>query len=111
VFSLQHHAFIMNKLFYVLHLLPLRKDFAVTMTDDERSVMLQHIEYWKQLMQQGKVYAFGPVMHPDGVYGLGIVSVENEEELKRILDADPAGKINRYEFFPMKAVVPGLKPD
>jgi uncharacterized protein len=99
----------MSKRFYVLHLLPARKDFAATMTDDERSVMLQHIEYWKHLMQQGKVYAFGPVMHPDGVYGLGIVSVEDEEELKKIIDADPAGKINRYEFFPMRAVVPELK--
>ncbi len=81
------------------------------MTDDERSIILQHIEYWKQLMQQGKVYAFGPVMHPDGVYGLGIVSVESEEELKGIIDADPAGKINRNEFFPMIDIVPELKPD
>jgi hypothetical protein len=61
--------------------------------------MLQHTACWKQLRQQGKAYAFGSVTHPDGVYKLGIVSVENEEELKRIPDADPAGKINRCEFF------------
>lgn len=50
-------------------------------------------------------------MHPDGVYGLGIVSVEDEEELKRTIAADPAGKINRYEYFSIRAVVPELKLD
>jgi hypothetical protein len=101
----------MDKQFYVLHLLPSRKDFAATMTDEERSIMLQHIEYWRHFLQQGKVYAYGPVMHPDGVYGLGIVAVDDEAELKQMIDNDPAGKINRYEFFPMKAVVPELKLD
>jgi uncharacterized protein YciI len=92
--------------YFLLHLLPTRQDFAMTMTEEERSIMGSHILYWNQLMNQGKVYAFGPVMDPKGIYGLGIVAVENEEELKKIIDLDPASKINRYEYFPMKANVP-----
>jgi len=98
----------MEKLFYVLHLLPSRPDFAMTMSPEERAIMVSHIGYWTDLMNQGKVYAFGPVMDPKGIYGLGIVSVDNEEELKTFIENDPAGKINRYEFFPMKAVVPRI---
>lgn len=96
----------MEKQFYAVYLRPLRPDFATTMTDKEREIMMQHVGYWTQLLNQGKVYAFGPVMDPKEIYGLGVVAVENEQELKDIIANDPAGKINRYEYFPMKAVVP-----
>ena len=96
----------MEKKYFVLHLLPSRPDFAQTMTDDERVVMMKHIGYWTDLMNKGKVLAFGPVLDPKEVYGLGIVSVDSEEEVKEFIANDPAGKINRYEYFPMKAVVP-----
>ena len=98
----------MEKQFYAVYLNPVRPDFASTMSETERAVMLEHIAYWKEIMNQGKVYAFGPVMDPKEVYGLGVVAVENEEELKSIIAKDPAGTINKYEYFPMKAVVPEL---
>jgi uncharacterized protein len=98
----------MNRQFYVLHLLPSRPDFAMTMTDEERAIMEQHVAFWTELLKQGKVYAFGPVMDPTGIYGLGVVGVDNEQELKNMIENDPAGKINKYEYFPMKAVVPNI---
>jgi uncharacterized protein len=98
----------MEKQFYAVYLNPSRPDFSTTMTADERSIMLQHVAYWTEKMKQGKVYAFGPVIDPKEIYGLGIVSVESEQELKDIIANDPAGKINRYEYFPMKAVVPNI---
>jgi hypothetical protein len=52
------------------------------------------------------VLVFGPVLDPNQVYGLGIVAVEDEEDVKNLIANDPATKINRYEYFPMKAVVP-----
>jgi len=52
------------------------------------------------------VLAFGPVIDPDEVYGLGIISVDNEQEVKDFIANDPAAKINRYEYFPMRAIVP-----
>ena len=98
----------MEKQFYAVYLKPLRPDFAITLTDDERSIMMQHVGYWTDLLNKGKVYAFGPVMDPKEIYGLGVVTVETEQELKDIIANDPAGKINRYEYFPMKAVVPNI---
>jgi hypothetical protein len=45
------------------------------------------------------------------IYGLGIVVVENEQELKDFIANDPAGKISKYEYFPMNAVVPNILID
>jgi uncharacterized protein YciI len=96
----------MDKKYFVLHLLPPRPDFAQTMTEDERTIMMKHVTYWKELMNQGKVVVFGPVLDPSEVYGLGIISVDNEQEVKDFIANDPAGQINKYEYFPMKAIVP-----
>ncbi len=98
----------MEKQYYVVHLLPSRPDFATTMTEHERAIMTDHVSYWMKKMNQGKVYAFGPVFDPKEIYGLGIVAVENEQELKDIIENDPAGKINKYEYFRMKAIVPNI---
>jgi uncharacterized protein YciI len=96
----------MDKKYFVLYLLPSRPDFAQTMTDEERNIMMKHVAYWTELMNQGKVLAFGPVIDPNEIYGLGIISVQDEQEVKDFTANDPAAKINRYEYFPMKAVVP-----
>ena len=99
----------MDKKYYVLHLLPTRPDFAQTMTDEERAIMEEHVAYWTEKMNQGKVIAFGPVLDPKSVYGLGIVAVDDENELISFMEHDQAGKINKYEYFPMMAVVPAAK--
>ena len=99
----------MEKQYFVLHLLPRRPGFAQTMTEDERAIMVQHVGYWTNLMNQGKVVAFGPVLDPKEIYGLGIISVDHEQEVKDFIANDPAAKINRYEYFPMKAVVPATR--
>lgn len=96
----------MEKKYFVLHLLPSRPNFAQTMTDDERDIMMKHVAYWTKIMNLGKVLAFGPVMDPQEIYGLGIIAVESEEEVKDFIANDPAAKINRYEYFPMRAIVP-----
>ena len=101
----------MPKQFYAVYLLPLRPDFAQTMTDDERAIMQQHVGYWMNIMKQGKVYAFGPVSDPKETYGLGIVAVENEQEIIDFTTNDPGAKINRYEYYPMRAVVPNIQLD
>ena len=88
----------------MVKLIPARPSFAQDMSDTERSIMLRHLEYWKELMKKGIVIVFGPVMDPAGVYGMGIVELSSEEELQPILDADPATSINRYESYPMRAI-------
>jgi uncharacterized protein len=96
----------MSKHFFALKLVPPRPTFAQDMTDDERSIMQEHVGFWMDLMKQGKVIVFGPVLDPQGVYGFGVVAVDNEEEVKQMITKDPATKVNRYEYYPMKAVTP-----
>lgn len=96
----------MDKKYFVLHLLPMRPDFAQTMTEEERSIMMKHVAYWTEIMNQGKVLVFGPVLDPHSVYGLGIIVVDNEQEVIDFIENDPASKINKYEYFPMRAMVP-----
>jgi len=97
----------MSKHFFAVKLLPPRPDFAQTMTHDEKSIMYQHMVYWKSYMDKGMVHAFGPVLDPNGVYGFGIVSVNNEEELKEFINNDPSLSINKAEYYPMLATLPG----
>ncbi|HWI89992.1 MAG TPA: YciI family protein [Flavisolibacter sp.] len=96
----------MNKKYFALKLNPSRPDFAQTMTDEEKLIMQDHLVYWRKHMNQGKVIVFGPVLDPRSVYGLGVVAVDSEEEVKEFIAGDPANKINSYEFYPMLAVVP-----
>jgi uncharacterized protein len=96
----------MDKKYFALKLNPSRPDFAQTMTDEERSIMQQHVVYWREQMAHGKVIVFGPVLDPQAVYGFGVVSVDEEEEVKEFIAGDPANKINSYEYYSMLAVVP-----
>ncbi len=95
----------MEKSFYALKLIPPRPSFSQDMNEQERSIMQQHIKYWAELMKQGLVIALGPVLDPSGAYGLGIICVKDESEVKTITDNDPANGLNRYEFHRMLAVV------
>jgi uncharacterized protein YciI len=96
----------MNKKYFVIKLLPSRQDFALTMTEEEKAIMQQHVEYWKPYMAEGVMLVFGPVMDPNGVYGLGVIAVDDEAQVSALLQNDPASKINRYEWYPMMALVP-----
>ena len=106
-FILPNDFCIMEKKYFFLKLNPRRADFAQTMTANERQIMFKHIEYWKGLMSKSKVIVFGPVLDPKAVYGVGVISVESENEVKELISNDPAAKINDYEYYEMKAVLPG----
>lgn len=95
----------MSKKYFALKLNPSRPDFAQTLTDEERSIMQQHAAYWREHMGKGNVLVFGPVLDPSSVYGLGIVAVDDEQQVKDFIAGDPANKITSYEYHPMLAVV------
>jgi uncharacterized protein YciI len=78
------------------------------MSDDERAVMVEHVDYWSGLARQGTVIAFGPVADPGGAYGIAIIVVEDLGEAERLRDGDPA--VNsphgfRAEIAPMLRLV------
>ena len=89
---------------FYLKLNPPRPTFMMDMTEDEKTIMQKHVEYWTKLLNEGIAIVFGPVMDPAGVYGVGVVLVDSEEVLKWIINNDPANGINKYEYFPMRAI-------
>jgi uncharacterized protein len=91
---------------YFLKLIPPRPDFSITMTEDEKTIMQEHIVFWQDLLVKGICIVYGPVFDPKGAYGIGIVEAEDEEILKYIEKNDPSVRtgLNRLEIFPMKAV-------
>jgi uncharacterized protein YciI len=91
---------------YFLKLTPRRPTFAQDMTSQERAIMQEHVDYWSDLMNKGLVVVFGPVMDPKSIYGVGVVAVDDERQLKELIDNDPATSINDYEYYPMRAVMP-----
>lgn len=91
---------------YFLKLNPCRPTFSQDMTPDERAIMTQHVAYWTELMNKGHVAVFGPVFDPKGGYGIGVVEMENEEQVMEFIKNDPASTINSYEYYLMRAVIP-----
>lgn len=94
----------MDRKYFVLYLIPPRPDFVQSMSDEERGIMTQHVAYWKEWLDKGVALVFGPVFDPAATYGIGIVAVETEEQLRSIIKNDPATAINKYEYYPMRAV-------
>jgi uncharacterized protein len=94
----------MSKQNFFLKLNPPRPTFMMDMTADEKTVMQKHVAYWTSLLEEGTAIVFGPVFDPKGGYGAGVVLVDSEEHLKKIIEKDPASGLNKYEFYPMRAV-------
>jgi uncharacterized protein YndB with AHSA1/START domain len=94
--------------YFLCRLLPPRPTFMQDMTSDERAVMQAHGQYWRGKLAEGHVIAFGPVADPAGGWGVGIVAVHDDNELRAFQTEDPAIKSNiglRYEALPMLTAV------
>ncbi len=84
-----------------------RPTFHLDMTAEERAVMTKHVEYWSEKAERGIAIVFGPVIDPNGVYGMGVYEVEDEAEMRRLLEGDPAKGLLQYEVTPMARAVVG----
>jgi uncharacterized protein len=80
----------MSAKLYLVRLIPPRADFAQTLTPAEQDAMARHAGYWKELLGAGRVVVFGPVADPEGVWGLGVVRADSQEEAVALLERDPA---------------------
>jgi len=74
------------------------------MTDSERALMMEHVRYTHGQFAAGKVLIFGPVLAPDGPFGMGVFEATDEAEVRAILEQDPTVKagLNRFELYPMR---------
>jgi uncharacterized protein len=85
-------------------LVPPRTTFGQDMTPAEGQLMQQHAVYWNALMAQGRVVTFGVVGHPEGVFGIAVVSFDSEAEVRAATDADPVIQARAgfsFEIYPM----------
>jgi uncharacterized protein YciI len=98
------------KLHYFVKLTPRRPTFVQDMTADERLVMQEHVTHWREQMQKGNVIVFGPVLDSAGSYGVGVVAVDEEQQVRSLVDSDPAKHLMQIDYWPMRAVYPGLTP-
>lgn len=66
-----------------------KPDLPVSMTEHEAAVMTEHVAYWRDLLDKGTAVAFGPVLDPAGAWGIAVVEVESEDEVRAIRAGDP----------------------
>jgi uncharacterized protein YndB with AHSA1/START domain len=104
----QHAAPKLPRAFFLIRLFPPRQTFLFDMSEAEKRMMGEHVGYWKNLLDQGTAFAFGPVADPKGVWGVGIVEVEGGAALTALEKGDPAiqsGLGFRYEVLPMPQAI------
>jgi uncharacterized protein len=103
----QNERFEMKRHF-LIKLIPPRPSFALDMTNEEKRLMQEHVVYWTGLADNGVALLFGPVLDPAGSYGIGVLEVQYEEELKVLIANDPVTKSGReftHEAYLMPQVV------
>ena len=86
-----------------------RPTFHLDMTSAERATMERHAGYWAEKAAVGIAIAFGPVMDPNGVYGIGVYQVRDEAEMRDLIQNDPANGLLKYEIFTMPRLVVGTR--
>jgi uncharacterized protein len=74
---------------FIFRLKAPRPTFALEMNDEERKIMGQHAAYWQPYIDSGQMVIFGPVLDGTGSWGLGVVEVDDEEELRAFAAGDP----------------------
>jgi uncharacterized protein len=101
----------MDKQHYYFKLIPPRPAFPQDITDEERALMEKHATYFQQQFDAGKPLLYGPVMAPDGAFGVGILEVADEAEGQRFADNDPSvlAGLNRFVLYPMRVVASRAK--
>ena len=94
---------------FLYRLRPPRPTFAEDMSSAEADVMQGHVAYWQDLLNRDVAVAFGPVLDPEGPWGLGLLDVDDGQAARAIGEDDPAVQTGTctYELVPMELVRPG----
>jgi uncharacterized protein len=81
-----------------------RPTFAQDMSGEEAALMQEHAVYWTDWMAKGRVVTFGLVADPTGAYGIAVVEVDDEAEVRSLTGNDPtirSGRGFRFDVYPM----------
>ena len=93
-----------QKLRFLLKLIPPRTTFVDDMTAEEGKLMQQHADYWAEQFKSGAVLIAGPVLDPKGAWGMAVLETATEEEARTLAMNDPSVKagLNKVELSPMR---------
>jgi uncharacterized protein YciI len=93
----------MDKHHYYFKLIPPRPTFPHDITGEERELMDKHSDYFQQQFDAGKLLLYGPVMAPEGAFGVAILEVADENEARQFGEGDPSVRagMNRFAICPM----------
>lgn len=94
----------MSKEHFFVRLNGPRATFPMDMTAEEKLLMQEHVRYTHQRFVDGKILIYGPVMAPKGAFGMAVFEVEDQTEVRRILEDDPTVRagMNKFEIHPMR---------
>jgi uncharacterized protein YciI len=98
--------------YFAYRLIPPRPTFAADLSDTEAATMGEHVAYWQQHLEAGRVLIFGPVADPAGSWGLAVVAADDEDEVRTLGKSDPAvtSGMCTFEILAMPGALAGL-PD
>jgi uncharacterized protein YciI len=97
-----------EKNYFLLKLVAPRPNFSTGMTDSEARVMREHGAYIKDFVNKGTAIIMGPVIDPNGAWGMVVVEAGSEDEVRSFITRDPTVLSNlgfRYEIYPMLRAV------
>jgi uncharacterized protein len=89
---------------FFLRIIPPRHTFAQDMNEQERALMTQHAAYARDFFDAGAVLAYGPVLDPEGAFGIALLEMEDVAEAERFAPNDPSVQagMNRFTIVPMR---------
>ena len=69
--------------------------------EEADKIQMEHLRYLFQLRAQGKILISGPIIDEAELQGVAIFNTTDKEEVKRLVDGDPAVKAGRlvYEIY------------
>lgn len=74
---------------YLYRFIAHRPDFATTMTPEERTIMQEHVAYWRTQTEAGHALLFGPVVDPEQSWGIAVVEADSAQHLAELRQDDP----------------------
>ncbi len=97
---------------WFVRLIPPRTTFIQDMTAAEGALMDQHFAYWKQQNAIGVLLFGGPVLDPNGPFGILVIRAATLDEARAIASADPSvrGGLNHIEVAEMRVAFVAHKP-
>ncbi len=80
-----------NNHYYVI-IKPYRQDFLTNPKENEDKIMEDHFYYLKSLLKQKKLFLAGPTLITEDPFGVIVLEVNTEEEVKKLIENDPSVK-------------------